>query len=73
PAQARHPARLNTKAAAKAIPLGSQESANKRTISQYLHPDVLPTCQLVICLTRLVSGWVWKTMPAHTNDRRMEA
>jgi 4-deoxy-L-threo-5-hexosulose-uronate ketol-isomerase len=73
PAHARHPARLITKAAAKAIPLGSQESANKRTIYQYLHPDVLPTCQLVMGLTRLDSGSVWNTMPAHTHDRRMEA
>lgn len=73
PAHARHPARHITKEAAKAVPLGSQETANKRTIFQYLHPDVLPTCQLVMGLTRLESGSVWNTMPAHTHDRRMEA
>lgn len=53
-------------------PLGSVESANKRVINQFIHPDVLPTCQLSMGLTQLDVGSVWNTMPAHTHERRME-
>ena len=27
-------------------PLGAMETSNKRVINQFIHPDVLPTCQL---------------------------
>lgn len=73
PAHAAHPARLVTKAEAKAMELGSLETANARTIRQFIIPDVLPTCQLVVGMTTLKEGSVWNTMPAHTHDRRMEA
>lgn len=53
-------------------PLGSAESSNKRVINQFIHPDVLETCQLSMGLTCLESGSVWNTMPAHTHERRME-
>ena len=53
-------------------PLGSQESANKRVINQFIHPDVLPTCQLSMGLTQLEPGSVWNSMPCHTHERRME-
>lgn len=52
--------------------LGSVESSNKRVINQFIHPDVLETCQLSMGLTVLESGSVWNTMPAHTHERRME-
>ena len=53
-------------------PLGSVEEANKRVINQFIHPDVLPTCQLSMGLTQLDPGSVWNTMPSHTHERRME-
>ncbi|MDR3207817.1 MAG: 5-dehydro-4-deoxy-D-glucuronate isomerase [Oscillospiraceae bacterium] len=62
---------LTLKDAAKK-PLGAVESANKRVINQFIHPDVLDTCQLSMGLTVLDPGSVWNTMPVHTHERRME-
>ena len=59
-------------AAAAKKPLGSLETANKRVINQFIHPDVLKTCQLSMGLTILEPGSVWNTMPVHTHERRME-
>ena len=59
-------------AEAKKVPAGAQEFGNQRTINQFIHPDVLETCQLSMGLTVLEPGSVWNTMPAHTHERRME-
>ena len=53
-------------------PQGEQATANKRVINQFIHPDVLETCQLSMGLTQLDEGSVWNTMPSHTHERRME-
>ena len=53
-------------------PCGEAEKSNKRVINQFIHPNVLPTCQLSMGMTVLEPGSVWNTMPAHTHERRME-
>ena len=53
-------------------PCGSEETCNKRVINQFIHPDVLETCQLCMALTQLAPGSVWNSMPCHTHERRME-
>lgn len=57
---------------AKKVPCGSLEECNKRVINQYIHPEVMKSCQLSMGLTQLAEGSNWNTMPSHTHDRRME-
>lgn len=64
--------RLITLSQAAKKPMGSLETSNKRVINQFIHPDVLKTCQLSMGLTTLEPGSVWNTMPVHTHERRME-
>jgi 4-deoxy-L-threo-5-hexosulose-uronate ketol-isomerase len=72
PAHRAYETRLILLADAAKKPLGTPETANKRVINQFIHPDVLKTCQLSMGLTELAPGSVWNTMPAHTHERRME-
>ena len=57
---------------ARKVPCGSVEDCNKRVINQYIHPEVMKSCQLAMGLTQLEPGSNWNTMPCHTHDRRME-
>ncbi len=57
---------------ARKVPCGSVEDCNKRVINQYIHPEVMKSCQLAMGLTELAVGSNWNTMPSHTHDRRME-
>ncbi len=57
---------------ARKVPCGSVEDCNKRVINQYIHPEVMKSCQLAMGLTELEVGSNWNTMPCHTHDRRME-
>ena len=72
PAHCSYETRLIKIADAAKKPLGSMETSNKRVINQFIHPDVLKTCQLSMGMTVLEPGSVWNTMPAHTHERRME-
>lgn len=73
PAHRSLPARLIRLAEAKKLTLGAAETANHRTINQFIHPEVMESCQLVLGYTQFHGGSVWNTMPAHLHDRRMEA
>ena len=73
PAHQTYPSRLIKIDEAANMTLGAQETSNERTIYQFVHPDVMKSCQIVVGMTKLKSGSVWNTMPAHVHDRRMEA
>ncbi len=66
-----HTVHVDITKAAK-VPMGSLEKSNKRVINQYIHPDVMETCQLLMGLTEMEPANVWNTMPCHTHERRME-
>ena len=72
PAHTSYETKLIKIADAAKKPLGAMETSNKRVINQFIHPDVLKTCQLSMGMTVLEPGSVWNTMPAHTHERRME-
>ena len=72
PAHTSYESRLIRIADAAKKPCGAAETSNKRVINQFIHPDVLKTCQLSMGMTVLEPGSVWNTMPAHTHERRME-
>jgi len=63
--------KVDVSTAAK-TPLGDPSTSNVRTIYKFIHPDVMPTCQLLMGLTMLDPNNMWNTMPSHTHERRME-
>ncbi|MCJ7925800.1 MAG: 5-dehydro-4-deoxy-D-glucuronate isomerase [Pantoea vagans] len=72
PAHCTFPDKKITLQEAATATLGDAATANRRTINKFIVPDVLPTCQLTMGLTRLDEGSLWNTMPCHTHERRME-
>ena len=72
PAHASYPTVKIDITKARKVPCGSVEDCNKRVINQYIHPEVIKSCQLAMGLTQLEPGSNWNTMPCHTHDRRME-
>ncbi|MDX8450175.1 5-dehydro-4-deoxy-D-glucuronate isomerase [Mesorhizobium captivum] len=73
PAGADIPHRLISRGEAKPLVLGEEGRANKRTLRMYIHPEVAPSCLLLMGITDLAPGSVWNTMPPHLHERRMEA
>lgn len=73
PAHQAHPTRHIRIDDAKRIDLGSQATSNERSIFQFIHPEGVKTCQLVVGMTQLAPGSIWNTMPCHIHDRRSEA
>ena len=73
PAHRPYPTKLIKLSDARRVELGSRDTANERVIIQFLHPEVCPSCQLLMGYTQFSPGSLWNTMPAHLHDRRMEA
>ena len=73
PAGADIPTRLITRAQSKVIELGDAAKSNKRSLAMYIHPEVAPSCLLLMGITDPDRGSIWNTMPPHLHERRMEA
>ncbi len=65
--------RLIRQAEGKPLDLGEDRRSNKRRLVMYIHPEVAPSCLLLMGITDLAPGSVWNTMPPHLHERRMEA
>jgi 4-deoxy-L-threo-5-hexosulose-uronate ketol-isomerase len=72
PAHSAHPAAMLKAKDASPVALGSQATANKRTIYKFIHQGGIQSCQLVMGFTALDEGNVWNSFPPHTHWRRTE-
>jgi len=72
PAHTTYPSQLVLPDEGTVRELGGQETSNRRTLTQYIHPNGVQSCQVMMGVTRLHPGSMWNTMPAHTHDRRTE-
>lgn len=73
PAHTSHPTTAADESSATVRELGDPLTSNRRTLRQYIHPDGVKSCAVMMGVTTLHPGSMWNTMPAHTHDRRMEA
>ena len=73
PAGADIPHRLIKRAESKMLTFGDAKRANLRNLRMYIHPEVTPSCLLLLGITDLADGSIWNTMPPHLHERRMEA
>ena len=73
PAGADHPTRLIPRAEAKVVEMGEARRANVRRLAMYIHPEVAPSCLLLMGITDFAENSIWNTMPPHLHERRMEA
>ncbi|MTK14288.1 MAG: 5-dehydro-4-deoxy-D-glucuronate isomerase, partial [Clostridiaceae bacterium] len=69
----RHPHRLIRRDEAKKIAIGDSKKCNYRNLAMYIHPEVAPSCLLMLGITDVNPGNNWNTMPPHLHERRMEA
>jgi 4-deoxy-L-threo-5-hexosulose-uronate ketol-isomerase len=72
PAHTSYPTQLVLKGEGNALELGDQLTSNRRSLNQYIHPNGIRSCQIMMGVTELHPGSMWNTMPAHTHDRRTE-
>lgn len=73
PAGADISTRLITRSEAKVLKMGDAEKGNLRSLAMYIHPEVSPSCLLLMGITDPAKGSMWNTMPPHLHERRMEA
>ncbi len=73
PAGSDLPTRLITRTESKIVELGEAAKANVRSLAMYIHPEVAPSCLLLMGITDPAPGSIWNTMPPHLHERRMEA
>ncbi|MGO7624594.1 5-deoxy-glucuronate isomerase, partial [Rhizobium ruizarguesonis] len=56
PAHQAHPTVLLTREKARHLTPGEAETANKRSIYQFIHPEVCQSCQLTLGFTMIEAG-----------------
>ncbi|MFD2160652.1 5-dehydro-4-deoxy-D-glucuronate isomerase [Rubritalea tangerina] len=72
PAHHAYPTTHATLDQANKLELGGSSTANERHLYQFIHPNGIQSCQLVMGFTVIQTGSTWNTMPPHTHDRRSE-
>lgn len=73
PAHAAYPTQKIAADQAESVQLGSAEQSNVRILNKYIHGDGVQSANLVMGMTRVLSGSVWNSLPpCHTHARRME-
>lgn len=73
PAHKELPARLIRANEARHVDAGDPSLASSRVVLNYVHPEIMETCQLVVGITELDMGSVWSSASGNLHSRRTEA